>query len=164
LWSNAATADSIVNVAGGAYQVTVTGAGGCSATATVTIANTGAPTLTLSAVNATCNGISNGSADVTTITGGTAPYTYAWNTGETTQGIVNKPAGTYTVTVTGSAGGSSTTVYAEDFDGASAANWQLNVATGVMEQILISGKLMMMKVVFSLRDVEWQTMETKHYL
>jgi hypothetical protein len=131
LWSNAATADSIVNVAGGAYQVTVTGAGGCSATATVTIANTGAPTLTLSAVNATCNGISNGSADVTTITGGTAPYTYAWNTGETTQGIVNKPAGTYTVTVTGSAGGSSTTVYAEDFDGASAANWQLNVATGV---------------------------------
>ena len=131
LWSNAATADSINNVAGGAYQVTVTGAGGCSATATATIANTGAPTLTLGAVNATCNGVSNGSADVTTITGGTAPYTYVWNTGETTQGIVNKPAGTYTVTVTGSAGGSSTTVYAEDFDGASAANWQLNVATGV---------------------------------
>ncbi len=121
----------LINVAGGAYQVTVTGAGGCSATATVTIANTGAPTLTLGAVNATCNGVSNGSADVTTITGGTAPYTYVWNTGETTQGIVNKPAGTYTVTVTGSAGGSSTTVYAEDFDGASAANWQLNVATGV---------------------------------
>ncbi|GAA4313653.1 gliding motility-associated C-terminal domain-containing protein [Nibribacter koreensis] len=34
------------------------------------------------------------------VTGAEGPVTYKWNTGETTATIVNKPAGTYTVTVT----------------------------------------------------------------
>ena len=38
-------------------------------------------------------------------TGGTAPYTYTWSTGETTQAISVNRAGTYTVTVAGGGGG-----------------------------------------------------------
>ncbi len=51
----------------------------------------------------TCFGGSNG-AVTANAGGGTAPYTYLWNTGDTTQTISGLPAGTYTVTVTDSLG------------------------------------------------------------
>lgn len=47
---------------------------------------------------ATCSYISNGTATVTP-SGGTSPYTYLWNTGQTTPTITNMLPGTYTVTI-----------------------------------------------------------------
>lgn len=41
----------------------------------------------------------DGSAEVTTITGGTLPYTFLWNTGATTQKITQMKSGSYQVTV-----------------------------------------------------------------
>jgi len=57
--------------------------------------------ITINANDAKCNGNSNGSATVTA-TGGTAPYTYAWNTSpaQNTQVATNLVAGTYKVLVT----------------------------------------------------------------
>lgn len=52
--------------------------------------------------NVACYGASTGSAGVI-VSGGTAPYTYSWNTGATTSSITNRPAGTYVVTITDSA-------------------------------------------------------------
>lgn len=48
-------------------------------------------------------GFSNGSATVS-VTGGTAPYNYVWNSGEIVNNITNKPAGDYTVNITDAAG------------------------------------------------------------
>lgn len=57
--------------------------------------------INLTGTNAKCNGNANGSAMVTAI-GGTAPYTYAWNTSplQTTASASNLVSGTYKVLVT----------------------------------------------------------------
>jgi len=66
-----------------------------------------APTLSTSVTNVNCNGLSNGSVNLT-VTGGNPPFTYAWSNGSNTEDIASVPAGTYTVTVTNTGGGSST--------------------------------------------------------
>ncbi len=54
-----------------------------------------------------CFGESTGGIELT-VSGGTKPYTYLWNTGATTEDIYDLAAGTYTVTVTDDAGESKT--------------------------------------------------------
>ncbi|UPT66744.1 MAG: SprB repeat-containing protein [Sphingobacteriales bacterium JAD_PAG50586_3] len=95
------------NLVAGTYVVTVTDVFGCFKTLTVTITQPSAP---LSAVindrtNVLCFGQSTGAATVT-VSGGTAPYTYSWNTNpaQTTQTASNLPAGSYIVTVTDAKG------------------------------------------------------------
>ena len=59
-----------------------------------------APEPSLTATNVSCNAGTNGTI-TTTVTNGSAPYTYAWSDGGvTTQNRTNLAAGTYTVTVT----------------------------------------------------------------
>jgi hypothetical protein len=60
-------------------------------------------TLSASTNNATCFGGSNGSIDLS-VSGGTAPYSYSWSTGATTQDVTLLSAGTYTVLVTDAVG------------------------------------------------------------
>jgi RHS repeat-associated protein len=46
------------------------------------------------------SGNQNNGSITTAVTGGNAPYTYSWSSGETTSAITGKAPGTYTVTVT----------------------------------------------------------------
>ncbi|WCL82105.1 T9SS type A sorting domain-containing protein [Saprospira sp. CCB-QB6] len=99
LWSNAATTQTISGLAAGTYDVTITDASGCVATASATVNQTTvALTGTATATNATC-GNANGSATAT-VSNGTAPYTYSWSNGATTATITGLMAGTYNVTFT----------------------------------------------------------------
>jgi gliding motility-associated-like protein len=109
LWSNGQTSPTLINVAAGTYTITVTDAHGCQAVNTVTITSLPGPTSTISSsTNASCY-LQNGAASVS-VTGGSAPYTYSWNSTpvQTTQNLQNVPAGNYTVTVTDGGGCTST--------------------------------------------------------
>ena len=56
----------------------------------------------------TCNGNTNGAININ-VSGGTAPYTYAWSNTATTQNISNLGAGTYSCTITDALGATTTT-------------------------------------------------------
>ncbi|MEO8148588.1 MAG: T9SS type A sorting domain-containing protein, partial [Bacteroidia bacterium] len=94
------TGATATGLTAGVYTVTVSDANGCTKTAVVTLTTSGGLTITGIVTDAKCNGSSTGSIDITP-SGGTAPYTYLWSTGATTQDRKNVlAAGTYTVTVT----------------------------------------------------------------
>ncbi|MFH1320940.1 MAG: T9SS type A sorting domain-containing protein, partial [Bacteroidota bacterium] len=96
------TTDTAFNLFAGNYMVIVTDTNGCSDFAFVTVNNPGAPSIIIdSATNISCNGGNDGEIYIT-VAGGTAPYTYLWSNTDTIEDIANLPAGTYTVTVTGS--------------------------------------------------------------
>ncbi|SDT10243.1 SprB repeat-containing protein, partial [Winogradskyella sediminis] len=87
LWDDgsAQTTATATGLSAGTYEVTVIDINGCIATASATITQ---PTSVLSAsgvaTHVSCNGGSNGTVDLT-VTGGTAPYTYAWSNTATTE-------------------------------------------------------------------------------
>ncbi|MFN6091282.1 MAG: gliding motility-associated C-terminal domain-containing protein, partial [Bacteroidota bacterium] len=100
LWNNATISSSISNVAAGNYTVTITDVNGCSIIRSATVSATLPPVVVQSALtNVLCNGDSTGSISIT-INNGTAPFTFVWSSGATTQNITDIKSGTYTVTVT----------------------------------------------------------------
>ena len=93
------------NLAQGVYTVTVTDSKGCWATTTVNVPNASGPSLdNITATPATC-GTNEGTATVT-VTGGTLPLTYIWNTtpAQTTATATGLAPGTYTVSATDATG------------------------------------------------------------
>jgi hypothetical protein len=98
-WSNSATTQNISNVAAGTYSVIITDNNSCTQTASVTITQPTAIVGAATASNVLCNGGTNGAANLS-VSGGTAPYTYAWSNSATTQNISNLGTGTYAVLVT----------------------------------------------------------------
>jgi hypothetical protein len=65
-------------------------------------------TLTTLVVDVSCYNGTNGSVDLT-VNGGTAPYTFLWSTGATTEDLAGLSVGTYSVTVTDANGFTATT-------------------------------------------------------
>ncbi|WP_226065731.1 T9SS type A sorting domain-containing protein [Kaistella polysaccharea] len=98
LWNDAAKSTTAsVSLGAGTYSVVITDDNGCSITEDVIITQPDLLSAKLHSTEILCNG-GNSTASVT-ITGGTAPYTYAWSndgTGETSVYV----AGSYSVTIT----------------------------------------------------------------
>lgn len=102
-WDNGEMTEDLINVPSGSYTVTVTDANGCEGTATFEVDElANEPTVTATTTSSEC-GLENGSIDVS-VSGGSDPYTYEWNNGETTEDLEDVPSGSYTITVTGADG------------------------------------------------------------
>ncbi len=71
--------DTITNLCIGTYSVKATDALGCIISGTVNIGQPSALTSTVTSTNITCNGLCNGTGSLT-LSGGTLPYSYNWNT------------------------------------------------------------------------------------
>lgn len=95
---------NISGLAAGTYTVTITDDNGCSAQQTFVLESVGAATLAIADENdISCNGFDDGTAAVVP-TGGTAPFSFSWDNGETDSVATMLPVGTTGVTVTDATG------------------------------------------------------------
>ena len=100
LWTNGGTAQTIADLAPGSYNLVVTDANGCTALETVTVnAFNCFLAADISGTNLSCNGASNGTAEVL-VTAGANPTIFLWSNGATSASVSNLSAGFYTVNVT----------------------------------------------------------------
>jgi hypothetical protein len=123
-WSNGSTTATATNLAADAViQVQAKDADGCdvnfydysnqpptfSTTGTITIQSISSITATISTLPEQCP-LNNGSISLTNTNGGTAPYTYYWNTtpAQLTPTITSLASGSYQVKITDATGCSST--------------------------------------------------------
>ncbi|MCB0532709.1 MAG: HYR domain-containing protein [Lewinellaceae bacterium] len=102
-WSNGQTGATATGLSAGLYTVTVNDSQNCSNTVSVLINQPAVLVANTSSTPQTIFGVNNGTATVS-YSGGTAPYSVKWNTGQVTSVITGLAPGTYTVTVTDSKG------------------------------------------------------------
>lgn len=103
MWSNGAATEDLQNLAVGTYKATVTDAGGCQTQGSFVISENNTVRVSYTVTAAGCSNEAVGGIDIT-VTGGTSPYTYSWQSGQTTEDISGLVSGIYRVTVTDNAG------------------------------------------------------------
>lgn len=96
-WSNSATTEDLNDLASGTYDVTVSSASGCSATASATVDPSIGVTILSDVIEESC-GSANGSIDLTAFGNGT--LTYSWSNSSTEEDLFNLSTGIYNVTAT----------------------------------------------------------------
>ena len=97
-WSNGLSSASSSSLSAGVYSVRVTDARGCYDVVAFQIKHAAPMVVSLLGSTASSCGLENGSLTIRA-SGGTAPYTYKWNTGATSENLSGVAAGSYTVAV-----------------------------------------------------------------
>ena len=116
------------------YTVTITDSRGCVGSRTTPVIIQPAQLVsTAIKTDVTCFGASNGSVNLT-VTGGTSPYLYSWSNGATTEDLISRPPGLYSVTVT-DANGCTTNTSATIIQPA-----QLTLSQGTTSHVLCNGQ------------------------
>ena len=112
LWSNGETTQSIANLPGGNYAVTVTNLDGCTATASTGVVAPSAPVAVVIETESAilCLGDENGSLKAT-VTGPGNTFNFIWSNGATQQIAGNLGTGSYSVTVTNENGCEATATF-----------------------------------------------------
>jgi len=106
LWDDplAQTTATATNLSDGSYIVTITDSENCIGTAGTSILQNAQIIVTNDSIDhIVCSGISNGAVYIT-VTAGTSPFTYFWSNNATTLNLTGIEAGSYSLTVTDSAG------------------------------------------------------------
>ncbi len=99
---------AISSLFAGCYEVVATDDNGCTETASVQVAEPAAYSFQLTQDSVSCNGLSDGAANIV-VSGGTTPYQYAWDNLSITPSASGLNAGLHFVTVTDAANCISTT-------------------------------------------------------
>ncbi len=81
------------------FGYTVTDRNGCTEHGTVYASQPESLVLVLSADSVSCHGMSDGGVAITTLSGGTTPYTYSWSNGTHGNSLQGIAFGNYTLTV-----------------------------------------------------------------
>jgi gliding motility-associated-like protein len=109
VWSNGATTEDLQGLGTGTFAVTVIDSNQCSKSGMVIITEPDSISATFvvseypNGHNVTLHGASDGFVDLT-VSGGTSPYNIFWSTGDSTEDLLNVPAGEYYVQITDSNG------------------------------------------------------------
>jgi gliding motility-associated-like protein len=104
VWSNGTTGFSLVNVAGGAYTLTLSDGAGCVENHDVVVPVPDSMQIEATVVHPTCaTGPANGWVNLV-VTAAAQPVSVAWNNGQTGTYISGLPEGTYQASVTDSNG------------------------------------------------------------
>lgn len=102
-WDNGSTAEDLTSVGPGTYRLTITDANGCTGQAAYVVTENNPVKITFNVTPAGCFNEASGAIDITP-SGGTAPYTFSWQNGATTEDLSGLVGGIYRVTVTDNAG------------------------------------------------------------
>ncbi len=98
-WNTGATTTTINFLPAGIYYINVTDMGtGCNVFDLVVIGEPDPLEANFNITHVNCNGQATGQI-LTTVSGGTPPFTYTWSSGPTTANLTNIQAGNYTLTV-----------------------------------------------------------------
>ena len=100
IWSNGASTEDLTDLSAGDYTYVLTDTNGCvfELGSTSTIIEPDILSETAVVTDNVCFGGVDGSIDIT-VSGGTVPYTYIWNTGAVTEDLSGIAAGDYSVDV-----------------------------------------------------------------
>lgn len=102
IWSNGDVTPSIYNLGQDQYELKITDSNGCKKQTNFEVKNS-LIVFNDPVINDACHSLSTGSivfnhADA--VSGGQAPYNYLWSTGAPFKDLYDKPAGSYSITVT----------------------------------------------------------------
>jgi len=117
-WQNGETDSLLSGIGAGNYMLTAEDANGCTVTAIYQVAESDLLTVSDTITHATNPTSSDGQIIITGVFGGTPGYSFLWNTGDTTQSLLNVPAGNYSLTLTDAMGCETVFSFAVDFTNA----------------------------------------------
>ncbi|KAA3621368.1 MAG: T9SS C-terminal target domain-containing protein [Bacteroidetes bacterium] len=95
-WSNNQSGNYLVNLSSGEYALSVTDAQGCELTEFISVQYVAPLTLNYNVQDVSCQGGNDGMIDLL-VSGGTPPYDFVWNTGETSEDLEDLSSGFYQV-------------------------------------------------------------------
>ena len=92
------TITGATSINAGVYSLTVTDGNTCTSSTTTNVTVNSNPSVSITATNVSCYGLSDG-AGTTTVTGGTSPFNYSWSNSTNSQNLTGVSAGNYLLTV-----------------------------------------------------------------